>query len=150
MRESDIILNPLLLQMHGVTKERENAIKKLHLKLNVLRSLPVDLESLILNTEIQYEQQRLWGFEEDCNYHQWSGIWKDEEINIITAKNKENNQLYLGKEGVAYRVVLNSTPFHEYLEILVYEGIAVKIPAHSAINAYKETGVNVSIYVCHA
>lgn len=148
MSESNIVLNPILLKMHGVTKKREEAIKKLHLKLDILRSQPVTLEALILNTDIQYEQQRLWGFAEDCNYHQWSGIWEGETINIITSTNKANNQLYLGAKGVAYRVVLKNTPFHQYHELLVEEGKAIQIPAPTTIKAYKELGFEVDIYYC--
>lgn len=148
MSEREAILNPRLVIEKGVTKEKQEAIKALHTELDKLRLNPVSVESLIRNAEIQYEQQRLWGFEENCNYHQWAGIWAGENNTIFTVINQNNNQLYIGEGRLSYRIVESGTPFYDYMELLVKQGKATQIPATTMKKCYKDYGYDIHVYYC--
>jgi hypothetical protein len=102
-------LNPKLIIQQGLDKETIDELKLTHEdRFRIFEAMentndPEELREFAAQMEvIEFEQQRLWGFPQDRNYHKWYLVPK------CICPSSDNADRY----GTEYRVINEKCPVH--------------------------------------
>jgi len=103
-------LNPALVEQQKLTKEQVEELKLTHQdRLRIFEAMENtdDVEDLKMYAEqfdnLEFEQQRIWGWPQDENFHRWFDVPK-----CKCPDNSENI-------GTKYRIISSDCPIHNHL-----------------------------------